>query len=115
MSRTLIATGKIGPAFPALDAEVKVVCISCKADYITYKSGAMFGENPLDFSARIFGTCDNCENLRRNVARKYTGLRGFFDEADAARQILSHGTMPHQIKSFTMCTCPDGRECNSCK
>lgn len=114
MSRILVVSGKIGPAF---DGDARILCTSCRKDFITYKPGAMFGPRKLDFSARIFGTCDNCADLRRHTANTYTDVRNFFDEVEAARLIAP---MPCEkvlvfAGSFTTCNCPDGRECNSCK
>lgn len=91
MTQTLILAGKVGPAF---DSEVRVLCQVCKADHITYVTSAMFGEKPLDFSAPIFATCDNCWTAKRNAKHAYA---------------------PGEDGAFTMCTCPEGKQCNSCK
>lgn len=122
MSLTLVVAGKIGPAF---DGDARILCTSCRKDFITYKPGAMFGPRRLDFSARIFGTCDNCEDLRRHTANTYTELRNFFDEAEYSRRsarknaplgmIPTHGYAAGEDGAFTMCECPEGRECHNCK
>lgn len=65
MARTLVMSGKFGPAFPGRDAEVNVLCQHCKADFINYLPTVTFGPAPFDFRYMINTLCDNCWELKR--------------------------------------------------
>lgn len=132
MSRTLVLAGKIGPAFKS--SAIKAQFVSHKDEPVDHTTAAIF--NTQDVAT--LDAFNYLEDRLLNMIRReqdymspfeafefdYSGVKFqhapvetfWFDElseeSERASLALANARMGG---AFTLCTCPDGRECNNCK
>lgn len=115
MTRTLVLAGKIGPAFKT--STIKAQFVAHANEPVDHAVAAAFNTQ-----APLVDTFDYLEDrlvgMIRREQKYMSPLVDFdFDYSAVKVQHSPVESFDYSASSpvFTMCSCPDGRECNSCK
>lgn len=100
MTRTLVLAGKIGPAFEGNTYSARV------GNFATMLKYPQFNANQ---AAEVFGYMSYRAEDRMVALQADYGI-----EPNISAVTFVEGIVPTS-PVFTTCTCPDGKQCNSCK